>query len=127
MPGDRQDLRLGGAARWLYGADALVAMDIDARDQSSERGTIKTDLLFVESSRWLGVSEVLSKVDRSQCSGAPLDLVGEGSATAIFEDAHFARALLNRMVDQRLADRDMRGPQKQDRGLARAGSAGQAS
>ena len=32
------------------------------------------------------------------------------SATAIFEDAHFARALLNRMVDQRLADRDMRGP-----------------
>jgi hypothetical protein len=48
------------------------------------------------------------------------------SATAIFEDAHFARALLNRMVDQRLAACDMRGPQKQDRGFARSGSAGQA-
>ena len=61
MPGHRQELRLGGAVRWLYGDNELGPLDLDARDQCRKRGMVKADLPVIDFCPGLVVSEMLSE------------------------------------------------------------------
>src|SRR4029077_3180772 len=48
-----------GVVRWLYGNDELISLDLNVSDQCSQRRAIKPDLLVIDFSPGLVISEML--------------------------------------------------------------------